>query len=296
MQLSRPQAADSCSDHCQPKAAGHGCKIPVHKHDGPGIPLIIVILSKLHTKPRSPQTWHWDTGALGRSVIARGVSHDMHKRLPSAKREISLTDVSLTLPPSSLLQHLLIWCLQVQQNHIKSKKQLSNGLVWRCQCTRELWGKADVLLQPNYFSSTFVPWPTTADSSPGGPGNPFPNPRSSLGTASLAPSQRAPSPLGTAVPTFLGGDLHPGGRQPAEPVLGDLHQALGRGAFQRRRRFPPQGVFLPEMEVAFQRHGGRGAVLLICRGTVKGNTTQLEESREVTEMHLVPLPRAEKRS
>lgn len=77
------------------------------------------------------------------------------------------------------------------------------------------------------------------------------------------------SPLGTAVPTFFGGDLHPGGRQPAEPVLGDLHQALGRGAFRRRRRFPSQGVLLPEMEAAFQKRGGRGAVLLICRGTAK---------------------------
>lgn len=138
--------------------------------------------------------------------------------------------------------------------------------------------------------------PTTTDSPPRGPGNPFPNPRASLGTASPARSQRAPSPLGMAVPTFLGGDLHPGGRQPAETVLGNLHQALGRGAFQRRRRFPPRGVFLPEMEVAFQRCGGRGAVLLICQGTVKGNTTQLEESREVTKTRLVPLPRAEKRS
>lgn len=79
-------------------------------------------------------------------------------------------------------------------------------------------------------------------------------------------------------------------------MLGDLHQALGRGAFQRRRRFPPRGVFLPEMEVAFQRCSGRGAVLLLCRGTAKGNTTWLEEGKEVTEMHLVPLRRAEKRS
>lgn len=62
--------------------------------------------------------------------------------------------------------------------------------------------------------------------------------------------------LGMAVPTFLGGDLRPGSWQPAQSVLGDVHQALGRGTFHRHRRFTPWGVFLPEVEVAFQRRGG----------------------------------------
>lgn len=70
------------------------------------------------------------------------------------------------------------------------------------------------------------------------------------------------------VPTFLGGRLCPGGRHPAEPVLGDLHQAPGRGALRRHRRFSPHGIPPPEVEAALQSCGG-GDVLLIRGGTGK---------------------------
>lgn len=80
------------------------------------------------------------------------------------------------------------------------------------------------------------------------------------------------------VPTFLGGHLCPGHRHPAEPVLGNLHQAPGRGAFRRHRRFSPHGISPPEVEAALQSCGGRD-VLLICGGTGKGNVTRLGESK-----------------
>lgn len=88
-----------------------------------------------------------------------------------------------------------------------------------------------------------------------------------------------PKPLGEAFPqhevsqemifpTFPAGKLAPGGRQPAEPVLGELQQPLGRAAFGQRR-FPPQVSFLG-LEGAPQGGGRRGAALLIRRGAAGG--------------------------
>lgn len=91
------------------------------------------------------------------------------------------------------------------------------------------------------------------------------------------------------VPTFPGGALVPGSRQPAEPVLGDLHQPLGRGAFWSHRSFSPQGVFLPGMEGAFQWCGEQGTALLIRWVAVNANTRLLEEGGGVIETQLVLL-------
>lgn len=84
------------------------------------------------------------------------------------------------------------------------------------------------------------------------------------------------STLGMPVPTFPGGALVLGSWQPAEPMLGDLHQPLGRGAFRSHRSFSPMGVFLPGMEGAFQWRG-EGTALLIRWVAVNGNTRLLEE-------------------
>lgn len=122
-------------------------------------------------------------------------------------------------------------------------------------------GDDDTDTEPN-FSSAFAPAPATP---PGGLCNAFLNPRT----------------LGMPVPTFLGGQLCPGRWHPAEPVLGNLHQAPGRGAFWCHQRFSPPGISPPEVETALQGCGG-GDVLLIRGGTGKGNVTRLGGSREIT--------------
>lgn len=104
--------------------------------------------------------------------------------------------------------------------------QLSNGLVWRCQSTTHLLGKAEALHQPN-ITLVFAPGPPTADI------HLLEDSITHFQTQTLPlellhqHTQQTPSSLGMAGPTFLGGHLHPGGWQPAEPVLGDVHQSPG---------------------------------------------------------------------
>lgn len=62
---------------------------------------------------------------------------------------------------------------------------------------------------------------------------------------------------------FLGGEVGPARQQAAQPVPGDLYQALVGGLLQNRTVLPPEGLSSPHAEVVLGGGCNCGAAFLV---------------------------------
>lgn len=95
--------------------------------------------------------------------------------------------------------------------------------------------------------------------------------------ASADPALGSPEPAlpEPGPPTFLGGGMSPAGRQAAQPLPGDLRQALGGGLLLKGAALPSEGLPPTQAELALSSGSRWGAALLVPRKAADTKNRQL---------------------